>query len=992
MRSPMLRSVGGVSLSLSLLVSLTLASGAARAAPPPAAPAPPAPKPAAPPSPPPSSPPTSPPPTPPDASDPSAGDDDAEAPSRPAPKGKAVLWGVVSDAKTGEGVLDAQVKVTAGGKGQALCDLDGRYRLVVEPGTYELRVWYELYRAELVKNVVVKAGEVRRVDVSLSSDQSATQVVVVEAPPDRSSTTALIAARRQSAQVGDAVSAQEMQRSPDRNAADAAKRVVGASVLDGRYVVVRGLGDRYVNALLHGTVLPSPEPERQAVPLDLFPSLILSDLTIVKTFTPDTPGDFTGGSVRVNTREPPEKFQVQASATLGVNGYATFRPRPSYEGGGLDWLGVDDGRRALPQGIPSYKLVRLGQKPDGTMVGRSELDEWGKRLALGMRTGTAETPPQGSGNLVLGTTVPLGNESRFGFDLAATYGRKFGLVQGGRTATLLANGVQGNDYTLTTGTDQVTWGGYLGARLELTRKHELALRLLHSRGGENETRVLEGYNEERQTSIRDTRLRFTSRSLTFGQLAGSHQLEALGHARVDWTASLSLATSDEPNTREAVYTRDAASGAYVWDEGTLSGSHFFAKQEERSAGASVDYTQPLVRDDPTRPTGVSAKLKLGAYVLARGRDFDARRFRFLPRVGVDPLVLRTPQEELFTPENVGEVLQLEEYTRPNDRYTAGLDVWAGYVMTDAAPTRWLRLVLGGRVEVAKQSLRSFDPFAPALTEVAIARENVDLLPSASVVFKTSQATNLRASVTRTLARPQLRELAPFQFTDYFGARDVVGNPELRRTTVTNADLRFELFPQAGEVLALSCFWKGFEGPIEPVILPSGPRGILSYANALGADSAGVELEVRKSLGFATKALEALTVLANVTLVSSRVRLTPEQATFVTTSRRPLAGQSPFVVNAGLDYALEKTGTRARVLYNVVGERLAQVGSNGIPDAYEAPRHLFDVTLLQRLSKHLELRLTAENLFDAPIQINQGAVATSVVRPGPTFNLTATVTN
>ncbi|HSN97629.1 MAG TPA: carboxypeptidase regulatory-like domain-containing protein, partial [Candidatus Nanopelagicales bacterium] len=267
--------------------------------------------------------------------------EEEENPRRPPPAGKGVIWGVITDAASKEPIIDAQVTEVKSNR-KAIADLDGRYRLELSPGEYEIRVWYEIYKAERVQNIRVKAGELTRIDVALGKDeqQATEEVIEVEFEVERASVASQLLLRKNAAQVGDAIGAQEISRTPDRSASEAAKRVVGATVIGGRYVVVRGLGDRYTNSLLNGAPLPSPEPDRQAVPLDLFPTLILSDITILKTFTPDMPGDFAGGSVRINTRELPSRFQAQAQLTLGFNTLSTFQDRVSYEGGGLDWLGV----------------------------------------------------------------------------------------------------------------------------------------------------------------------------------------------------------------------------------------------------------------------------------------------------------------------------------------------------------------------------------------------------------------------------------------------------------------------------------------------------------------------------------------------------------------------------------------------------------------------------------------------------------------------------
>jgi hypothetical protein len=917
------------------------------------------------------------------------------APNRPAPKGKGVVWGVVLDAVTNEPLLDAQVTVV-GTKHKVIADVDGRYRLELPPGSYEIRVWYELYKARRVQNVRVAAGQLQKIDVSLDLDKTAEEVMEVEAAPERASAAAQLMIRKNASYSADAVGAQDIAKTPDKNAAEAAKRVVGATVIGGRYVYVRGLGERYSNSLLNGTPLPSPEPDRQAVPLDLFPSVILSDLTIAKTFTPDMPGDFAGGSVRVNTRDLPEEFLLQGTLSAGFNTQSVFQDRLSYQGSGMDWLGIDSGVRALPAEIPDYKIGRLLKKPDGTTITSEELTGYGQLLNAYMTTRPATNLPNLSGSVVTGDSHKIGS-GVLGYTAALTYGRRFSTREGEiiKTFDPPAGGSSDltlrNDYLADTGLDQVGWGGLLTVTYKPQKNHQITLTGLHSRSSDNEARFISGFNNERGTELTDTRLRFVTRSLSFGQVAVEHVLPSLDRAVLGYNFGLSLATSDEPDTRQTVYTLDGPSGTLSYEEDLRSGSHFFAEQEETQYGGGIDWTQPVIQGD------LPTKLKFGALFSRRSRTFDSRRFVFKKIEGADTqAVFRLPPDELFTPENIGTNLRLHEETRGSDAYTAEQNVYAGYVMADASLSSWLRVVLGGRVEANEQALDSRDPNKdePVRGEINVA----ELLPALALIFRTTRTSNLRLSVSRTVARPQLRELAPTIFSDYYGARDVTGNTDLRQTSIYNGDLRFEIFPGASEVAALTVFYKEFVDPIEQAII--GGSNVIKWQNAKAARVAGVELEARKGLGFVAPALSDLGILANFTLASSRVELDPTidgLNTVQTNNVRPLAGQSPFVLNLGLDYVREATGTRARLVYNVAGRRIAQVGTDKLPDVYEQPRHQLDLTVGQRIGEHVDLKATAENLVDSPVVFTQGktiedddANTTNRYTLGRTFGLAVTV--
>jgi TonB dependent receptor/Carboxypeptidase regulatory-like domain/TonB-dependent Receptor Plug Domain len=924
-------------------------------------------------------------------------------PTRPPPRGKGAVWGVVKSrpvgGRDGETLLEALVTVI-GRKEYGVTDVEGRYRLELPPGTYQLRVQYELHRPARVKNVRVVSGRVSKVDVVLDPDEmSVEEVTAVEAEVERASAATQLFLRKNAAQASDSIGAQDIAKAPDRNAADAVKRVVGATVVDGRYVFVRGLGDRYTNSMLNGSPLPSPEPDRQAVPLDMFPTLVISDLTVSKTFTPDMPGDFAGGSLDIHTRDLPNKFLFQSTLGVGLNTVSTFGNRLSYPGGSTDWLGIDDGGRQLPSEVPPQRVTRL--LPNGQV--NNDLTRVGRAVNGPMETDRTFNLPNGTGSLVIGDSFklksgPLGCDNCvIGYMAGASYSRRFQkrtneiIRTFGVDPTRPGELIRYNDYRSETGFDTVTWSGLGTVSYAVGTDHKLSLTGLYSRNAEKEGRRIQGFNEEQGAEVFDERLRFVNRALAYGQLRGEHRFRKLNSAELRWTALWARATLDDPNLRESVYVADAERGL-SFRESTQSGQHFYAAQGETTRSGGLDWTQPL--SAPGAGQGNPAKLKAGGLVTMRGRSFNARRFRFLRNPSADPAIFRQRPNQIFTDDNVGPVTELEEWTRPTDAYAAQYNVYSGYLMADVPLSSRLRFVGGERIEVSRQTIQSYDPFAPDGDRVESKLNKTDLLPSGNLIFKVNDQSNVRLSATRTVARPQLRELAPFVFTDFFGAREILGNPELDRTRIMNFDARFEVFPRVGEVLAVSLFHKRFEKPIEQVILPTS-RGVISYQNAKGAVNTGIEVEGRKGLDLFWNGLKEFSVLANLTVVYSRVDLDKAQAGIQTSTTRPLAGQSPYVLNFALDWNHEKTNTRARVLYNVAGQRIAQVGSNGIPDMYEQPRHLVDVSLAQGLGKHFDLKATIENLLDAPVRFTQGEDGRFLAQRynvGQTFWLTATYTN
>jgi TonB-dependent receptor len=400
-------------------------------------------------------------------------------------------------------------------------------------------------------------------------------------------------------------------------------------------------------------------------------------------------------------------------------------------------------------------------------------------------------------------------------------------------------------------------------------------------------------------------------------------------------------------------------------------------------GGGLDWTQPIVRTDKAE---TDSKLKFGGLVSVRSRDFTSRTLRYSP-TGNHPDILRCQSADLqactdalYVPSNInasGGPLRFEEVTLPQDSYNADLNVYAGYLMADLGLHERFRLILGERVEHTYQTVEPYDQFGIARAPDGAKIKETDLLPAISFVWSTAEKTKLRGSLTRTLARPQLRELAPFIFQDFFGGRAQTGNPELDLTHIINADLRYEYFPTLREVLATSIFFKKFNDPIEPIVKLGADDGQVTYRNADGATLYGVELEARKNLEFMTPAMKDFSMVSNLTLATSSIEVGDEEGLALTNHTRPLVNQAPYVFNFALDYTNENLGTTARLLYNLVGPTIIEVGTKssantaGLDDAYLHPRHLLDLTFQQDITKQFEIKFSIKNLLNSPYKVTQG---------------------
>jgi len=882
------------------------------------------------------------------------------------------IVGKVVSARDGEPLNSAQVYLVDGAGG-TLTSLNGRYLLQNVPvGSRSLRVELLGFATKTVHDVEVNPGDVTQLDIALESEAVAIEGIEVTAAVERGSTAALMSERQRSATVSDAIGREQMALSPDGDAAAALKRVPGLTVVDDKYAYVRGLGGRYAGTSLNGSPLASPVPDKRVIPLDMFPSSLLESVVTNKGYSPDQPADYAGGLVEIRTREFPARRELGISVSSGFNSSSTLETGLGYGGGGLDFLGFDDGTRDLPDVVPRDRQLRFGSE-----FSREELAEIGREFAGDWGPTSQEISPPRSLGITYGDGFELFGR-RLGFVSAVTwsdgFNRRTDLVE----RVFAASGL--NEPEIDYGGDMTVrdtkLGGLLNAAWEVSDRHELGIDVLYSRITEDEARVFEGFNLDSNTNQRNTRVRFVAQSMTNVQLEGEHLFPSLGSSRFSWQGAFTRATRFEPNTREVLY-RETDDGRFVFDTFVQSGSVFHQDLEDQgfSGRASLDV--------PFEVRGVSGSFRFGGGGETKDREVYTRRFRFLPAPGgiIDDSIRALPPNELLDPRHIGtDGFELQEATFRGDNYDASEDRAAGFAMVDLELIPRLRVVTGARFERSDQTVTPFDVGETDQAALEGAKlETTDVLPSLNVTYEVRRDLNLRLGLSETLARPQLRELAPFGFANYAGGYLVVGNPFLDRTRIRNADLRAEWFFRPGGILSISTFYKEFDDPIETTVLPSSEL-IKSWQNADEADNYGLEFEFRSDLGILSEALENLTLNANLTLVESEVTTGDSARVFVpgigsstvavVDENRPLQGQSPSVANVGLTYARPATGTSLSVLFNRFGRRIDAVGGQGSGDQYEEARSQLDVVVQQQLAGGIGLKLSAERLLGNEIVFTQ----------------------
>ncbi len=898
------------------------------------------------------------------------------------------IRGRVTDSATGEGIIEGQVQVVDRTE-KTLTDLDGNFNVAMPPGTYALRVFYELYEPQRVDNIEVKRGQVTTIDIKLAmpSDVLAEvqEEVVITARADKATEATQLNVRKESATVRDNISAQEISRSGSSNAADAVRRVVSATIDPNNRLIVRGLGSRYTRVLIRGFRIPSTDPDDPGVELDLFPAGVLSNLSLVKTFTPDLPGDFAGGIMQIEPRDFPPAFLLQANLALGYNSESTFRDVPDYEGGGLDWLGFDDGTRALPSAVPNEYITSKRKIGESAPAFRpSEVEAIGESFENNYKVSQAPGLPNMSAGLVVGDTLKLGGKD-FGYLAAVGYQhRTVHQVARIREAqgTLNEEGdfdyEAGSDFEDDRGRRQAMWGALTTFSLELTQRSDLTLTSLFSQSGQRDTNFTEGVSLDRLL-FAQRRLRWVERQLFFSQLRGEHrELPDLHGLSIDWSATIARAGREEPDTRTLRYTKTMEAAPYVWTFNQRSPGRFFSELDEWTVGTQADLNLSVIEQ---------LKLKAGGQTRHTWADFSSRRFLF-EDTGVSEDLRRGSPEEIFTPANIGEVLLFKEGTINTDGYDASSSLYAAYTMGEVIPVPHLRLIGGARYEAFQQDLKAVVPTAnqPVDPKKNVDDSDRDVLPAGAAVFEVVDDMFLRASYGMTIARPLFRELAPFVYEDDVRRISVGGNPDLKRSRIHNVDLRWELFLSDTEVVALTGFYKRFIDPIEPYQIAS----LRSFQNAKGATNLGGELETRLSLGRIHRTLKLLQAGVNLTYVWSRIEIAEPEGMEPgnTSSKRPLAGQSPYVANLSLGVSDPVSKLSVFVYYNVFGKRIDQVGANNLPDQYELPFHSLDLIGSYNLNDHWALRLTARNLAFSQTRIKEGPIMRERFNPGTVIQVGA----
>ncbi|WP_439881212.1 TonB-dependent receptor domain-containing protein [Pontibacter sp. MBLB2868] len=883
---------------------------------------------------------------------------------------QGTLKGKVTDKATGEDIIGAVVFIKGTSKGTTT-DYEGNFTLPLEPGVYNVSVTFLSYKPFESTGITVKPGQPATLNIQLEENTTQLQAVEIVGTRQTNTEVAVLETMRQSEVVVSGVAGEQIAKSMDRDAAETVKRIPGVTILNDRYVVIRGMNQRYNTVQLNDALTPSTEPDQKAFSFDILPTSVIDRIMIYKNGSPELPGEFAGGVIKIYTKNVVDENKT----TLGVSGSyragTTFGNFLSDTKGSTDFLGFDNGDRAIPAGVPASLDAVKGQEKFAN-IGRIFPNNWAPKSGtatpdLRMSLGLNRRFDLGDVRMSTISAISYSNTQSVTEGTRNSYGR-FDPEVGASTPYLSFND---NVYT-----NSARLGLVSNWSARLNNNNKIEFRNLFNQLGSNEVLEREGTDFTNGEQLqRNYALRYESRTIYSGQLQGTHDFND-NRSTLTWTGGYNYTNRNEPDYRRlrTVYDENAQAYKVQFQPETnpslQDAGRFYSNLNEHVLMASGQYEHRFTSADSTAEN--APKIRTGFYAERKNRDYFSRYFSFgYTKDGVfDNSIAFQPLDQVFAPENINRSngLVLVEDANPQNNYKAANTNVAGYVGGAAPLSDRLSASGGVRVEFNNQELSSkgFDG-SPIVKDNPV----LSVLPSANFTYTLTPRATLRAGGSVSVNRPEFREIAPAPYFDFVNLLEVIGNPDLGIATIYNGDIRYEFYPNPSEIISFGAFYKYFNKPIESVFENTPGGNTITFENAKNAYSYGVEAEVRKSLLdlSASSFIQNMTLVLNAALVQSEVKLTEDRAAYQP-GKRAMVGQSPYVVNTGIYYQDDARKLQFNVLYNVIGKRIFAAGSNQRQTVYEMPRHQLDLSLTKGIGEHFEIKAGIQDLLNQKTRLIQ----------------------
>jgi len=862
----------------------------------------------------------------------------------------AKLTGKILNNKN-EPVVNATIKVDGTNTGTA-SGVDGSFTLTLVVGKkYTLVISSVNYETKTIEDVEVTTRQVNELQVLLNeSTKNTLEGVVVKTTSSarKETAAALIQFQKNTNTVASVISSEAIRRSPDKNTGEVLKRLPGTSIQEGKYLVVRGLADRYNLAMLNGVPLTSTEPDRKTFSFDIFPSTIIDNIIINKAFVPEYPAEWAGGLVQINTKDISSKGFWNMQIGTGFNSQTIGHDFYTYKGGKLDWLGIDDGTRAIPDGVPLKGAFSQLDHAAKTAYGKTFENVWSTDKTTSFFP-LLNKKVEMSG----GFNSSLGSGSTLGATFAVTYNQTNKRTTINNIKPVGSNSVYSDEKY----SQDVLAGALANLTLKIGANNKISWKNVINVNATDYATVRTG-QDDAGFNVRANELALKSNTFFTTQLSGEHNI-ASSNLKLHWFGSFNILDQYIPDQRRLQYNQDPTNpnnpyilliGASGNSQNTGSRYYGWLSDYIYTAGGDLSYKWKMFDRNQT--------VKGGYLLQIKDRLFDSRPFaNYLP--SDNPALRQLPPDQVFNPENFGNgsdnKFAFNDLSGPQYRYLANTILNAVFLQFDNEFSEKLRATWGLRVEGYDQLIGSTKSSDIRYFNTVVR----DFLPGVNLTYKVTPKANLRLSGSQTLIRPEFRELSSFAFFDFDMFASITGDKTLERTKVTNADIRYEVYPRPGELFTLGIFYKYFDKPIELFFNQTGAGGssTFNYINADNATGYGVEFEMRKRLDF-IEGMKNFIFQTNLSYIYNRV--TRENAHL----DRPMQGQSPYVLNASLQYDLEKLGLFTTLMYNQVGDRIFYVGGNDVPPVFEHTRPLLDFQVSKKIiSNRGELKLDIADIFN-----------------------------
>jgi hypothetical protein len=928
------------------------------------------------------------------------------------------ITGKVIDGETGEVLRRASIFVMSSKNG-GYSDVKGDFKIKnVESGTYKLKISYVGYVTKYIDKVQVISGKTTKIgNVVLYSEKKTTEDVVVEEKRINDNQSAILSERKNSSQVSDGISIEEIKKLPDNDAGQSLKRVTGLTLMNDKFIYVRGLNERYSNTMLNGASLSSTEPDKKAFAFNMFPSEFIENAKVIKSYSPDLPGNFAGGLVILNTVEFPSKKSLKINITSSISDNLSFKENGfiNYMGSSNDVYGFNDGSRAMPDNIPNtpmemLKLIYTDMKSNSiTPDEKYELQQ--KWISFGGKFNNDMWNRDTSTYfLPLNVDISFSNiyniaDNDFGIIASAFYNNN-NSFSSSENGVLLANGDYKEHAFENSFHNNVNLGGLFNIAYKIGNRNSISFKNTYNEELDKELLMTNGEIVSNNVDIRYINYDFVRKELFASQLTGEHDLSFI-NSIFDWKIGYSSSLRDQPDYRKVRYQRTKTDSTLPFTvdlpdnpqgNGIYNG-RFYSNLNESAWSGSMNLTIPFE----------NFKIKTGAFFENKRRDFVVRSFTVIRATTllksyyvkdygdienwVDDSISTmlnsyADPSEIFNKNNFYmHGLAISEDTHNNDSYKADDNTLSAYLLTDFPMVIFnnnFRIIGGFRVEQNTQKLNNYFTGSSFVNN-----ENLDFIPSLNIIYQLSKEINIRGSLSNTITRPELRELAPFAFYDFQKLLVVQGDTNLVEAKIQNYDLRFEYFPNPSEVMTVGIFYKIFDHAIEETIIPQSSERVITWNNAAGlAYNYGIELEVKKGLSFISDLFNNFAVSTNLTLINSNITVSQNGHE----DTRAMWGQSPYSFNFSLYYYHPDWGTNMSLGYNVSGKKIIQVANinSGFqfenPHIYELPKNSLDFSITQNILINFDIKFSAQNILNEATVSEQGGYIVNSTLIGRKFTL------